>query len=350
ATVHGVFEVQAARTPDAVALIDDATRLTYAEVDARASALARRLRALGVARDVVVGLHAPRSPALVTAMLGVLKAAGAYLPLDPAQPAERLALIAQDAACRVVVASRDSTPVEYARVTHTIWLDEITPGEREPGADIDPDALAYVMYTSGSTGRPKGVAVPHRGILRLVFGQSYARFDADETFLHVASTAFDAATYEVWGALLHGARCVVVPGGVPTPQAVRHAVRTHRVTTTLLTTAFFNALVDDAPDALVGLRQVLVGGETMSVAHVARVSWILAAVSAALFVPHPFAPRPAARLYRSGDLARWRPDGTLDYLGRLDAQVKIRGVRVEPAEVEAVLSTHPAVREVAVVA
>jgi len=427
ATVHGVFEAQAARTPDAVALIDDATRLTYAEVDARASALARRLRALGVARDVVVGLHAPRSPALVTAMLGVLKAAGAYLPLDPAQPAERLALMAQDAACRVVVASRDSTPVEFAGVTHTIWLDEITPGEREPGADIDPDALAYVMYTSGSTGRPKGVAVPHRGILRLVFGQSYARFDADETFLHVASTAFDAATYEVWGALLHGARCVVVPGGVPTPQAVRHAVRTHRVTTTLLTTAFFNALVDDAPDALVGLRQVLVGGETMSVAHVARAAtlmpgtrfvnvygpteattfaachvlprsldphaasisigrpiagtqiylldshgepvpvgvpgeihiggaglargyWNRADLTAERFVPHPFDPTPGARLYRSGDLARWRPDGTLDYLGRLDAQVKIRGVRVEPAEVEAVLSTHPAVREVAVVA
>jgi amino acid adenylation domain-containing protein len=427
ATVHGVFEAQAARTPDAIALVDDTTRWSYAELDARASALARRLRALGVRRDVIVGIHAERSPAMVAAMLGVLKAGGAYLPLDPAQPAGRLALMAEDAACRVVVADRKAAPVDFGGVTHQLWLDEIIPGAPERGADVDPDALAYVMYTSGSTGWPKGVATPHRAILRLVFGQSYARFAPDEVFLHLAATAFDAATFEVWGALLHGGRCVVLPGGVPTPAAVRHAVRTHGVTTVLLTTAFFNAIVDDAPDALTGLRRVIVGGEAMSVAHVARAAALMPdtrfvngygpteattfavcheltlplAPDATLvpigrpiagteiyvldpygapvpigvpgelyiggaglargyinrpestaehFVPHPFDPRPGARLYRSGDLARWRPDGTLDYLGRLDAQVKIRGVRVEPAEVEAVLGTHPSVREVAVIA
>jgi amino acid adenylation domain-containing protein len=427
ASVHGVFESQAARTPDAVALLDDATRLTYAELDARASALARRLRALGVGRDVVVGLYAGRSPAMVAAMLGVLKAGGAYLPLDPTQPVGRLALMAEDAACRVVVADRGAPPVEFPGVAHTVWLDEIKPGETEPGADVDPDALAYLMYTSGSTGRPKGVAVRHRGILRLVLGQSYARFAPDERFLHLAATAFDAATFEVWGALLHGARCVVLPGGVPTPAAVRQAVRAHGVTTVLLTTAFFNAIVDEAPDALKGLRQVIVGGEAMSPAHVARAAalmpearfvngygptesttfaachaltfplerdttsvpigrpiagtetyvldahgqpvpvgvpgelhiggaglargyWNRPELTAERFVRHPFDPTPGARLYRSGDLARWRPDGTLECLGRLDAQVKIRGVRVEPAEVEAVLSTHPSVREVAVIA
>src|SRR5207249_5582570 len=238
ATVHGVFEAQAARTPDAVALLDDATRLTYAELDARASALARRLRALGVKRDVVVGLHAGRSPAMVAAMLGVLKAGGAYLPLDPTQPVGRLAFMAEDAGCRVVAADRGVPPVEFRGVAHTVWLDEIRPGAREPGADVDPDALAYVMYTSGSTGRPKGVAVRHRSILRLVFGQSYARFGPEETFLHLAATTFDAATFEVWGALLHGARCVVLPGGVPTPAAVREVVRAHGVTTVLMTTAF----------------------------------------------------------------------------------------------------------------
>jgi amino acid adenylation domain-containing protein len=427
ATVHGLFEAQAARAPDATALLDDATRVTYAQLDARASALARRLRALGVERDVVVGVHAGRSPALVVAMLGVLKAGGAYLPLDPAQPAERLAFMAQDAACRILVADRDAPRVDFRGIAHTLWLDEIALGERELGVAVDPDALAYVMYTSGSTGRPKGVAVPHRGILRLVHGRWHARFAPDETFLHLASTAFDAATFEVWGALLHGARCVVLPGGVPTPAAVRHAVRTHGVTTVLMTTGFFNAIVDDAPDALKGVRRVLVGGEAMSPAHLARAAalmpetcfvnaygpteattiaachvvtlplepdatsvpigrpiagteiYLLGAhgepvpvgvpgevyiggaglargyinrpdLTAERFVAHPFDPRPNARLYRSGDLARWRPDGTLEYLGRLDAQVKIRGVRVEPAEVEAVLSAHPSVREVAVVA
>ena len=427
ATVHGVFEAQAARAPDAIAVLDDTTRMTYAELDARASALARRLRTLGVERDVVVGLHAGRSPALVAAMLGVLKAGGAYLPLEPTQPGERLALMAEDAGCRILVADRGAPPVDFRGIVHTVWLDEIVPREREHGADVDPDALAYVMYTSGSTGRPKGVAVPHRGILRLVHGDSYAHFGADETFLHLAATAFDAATFEVWGALLHGARCVVLPGGIPTPTALRHAVRTHGVTAVLFTTAFFNAVVDEAPDALRGLRQILVGGEAMSAAHVARAAALVPEarfvngygptetttfavcyavtpplspnatsvpigrpiagtevyvlgrhrepvpvgvpgelyiggaglargyinrpdLTAERFVPHPFEARPDARLYRSGDLARWRPDGTLEYLGRLDAQVKIRGVRVEPAEVEAVLGTHPAVREVAVVA
>jgi amino acid adenylation domain-containing protein len=425
ATVHGVFAAQAARTPEAIALVDDTTRLTYGELDARASALASRLRALGVTRDAIVGLHAGRSPAMVAAMLGVLKAGGAYLPLEPTQPVDRIALMAEDAGCRVVIADRSAPSVEFRGVDHIVWLDEITPGPRERGANVDPDAIAYVMYTSGSTGRPKGVAVRHRGILQLVFGQSYARFGPDQTFLHLAAPAFDAATFEVWGALLHGGRCVVLSGGVPTPAAVRQAVHAHGVNTILFTTAFFNAVVDDMPDALKGVGQVLVGGEAMSPAHIARATALVpdtrfvnvygpteattfAAchvvrlplepgatsipigrpiagteiylldrygepvpvgvpgelyiggsglargyvnrpdLTAERFVPHPFDARPDARLYRSGDLARWRPDGTLDYLGRLDAQVKIRGVRVEPAEVEAVLSGHPSVREAAV--
>ncbi|HEV8583522.1 MAG TPA: amino acid adenylation domain-containing protein [Methylomirabilota bacterium] len=427
ATVHGVFEAQAARTPDAVALTDDATRLTYAEVDARASALARRLAALGVGRDVSVGVHSERSPAMVTALLGVLKAGGAYLPLDPAHPADRLALMAEDAGCRVLVADRNAPRVDFRGVVHTVWLDEVEAGARAPGAAVDPDALAYVMYTSGSTGRPKGVAVPHRAILRLVFGQSYVRFAEDETFLHLSAIAFDAATFDVWGALLHGGRCAVLTGGVPTPRAVREAVRAHGVTAMFLTAAFFNALIDDAPDALAGVRQIVVGGEALSVAHVARGQALLPGarfvngygpteattfsvchvvprplepdtvsipigrpiagtetylldrhhepvpvgvpgelhiggaglargylnrpdLTAERFVAHPFDATPGARLYRTGDLARWRPDGTIEYVGRLDTQVKVRGVRVEPGEVEAVLATHPAVREVAVIA
>jgi len=424
ATVHGVFEAQAARTPDATALIFGDARLTYRELDARASAVARRLRALGVGADAVVAVLADRAPAQVAAMLGVLKAGSAYLPLDPAHPTNRLALMIQDAGARVMLTDRATPPLPGVQ---TVALDEIAPGEPEAGIEVGPDALAYVMYTSGSTGRPKGVAVPHRGILRLVFGQSYAHFGPDETFLQMAPPAFDAATFELWGALLHGARCVLFPGPVPTHGALRETIARHNVTTLWLTASLFNAVIDEAPGALAGIRTLITGGEALSARHVARCAALLPGtrlvngygpteattftachvvplpldpdaasipigrpiagtevyllgrhgepvpvgvpgelyiggaglargyinrpdLTAERFVPHPFASTPAARLYRSGDLARWRRDGTLEYLGRLDAQVKIRGVRVEPAEVEAVLSTHPSVREVAVVA
>src|SRR5256712_4608906 len=282
------------------------------------------------------------------------------------------------------------------------------------------------MYTSGSTGRPKGVAVRHRGILRLVHGQSYARFAPDETFLHLAPPAFDAAILEGGGALLHGARCVIFPGAVPTHHALRETIRAHGVTTLWLTASLFNAVIDEAPDTLAGLRTLITGGEALSARHVARAAAVLPGtrlvngygptetttfacchpiarpvdaseaipigrpiagteiylldghgqpvptgvpgelyiggaglargylnrpeLTAERFVPHPVDPPPGARPYRTRDPARWRADGPLDYPGRLDAQVKVRGVRVEPAEVEAVLSAHPAVREVAVVA
>jgi amino acid adenylation domain-containing protein len=425
ATVHGVFEAQAARTPDATALICGDARISYRELDARASAIARRLRELNIGRDAIVAVLTERTPAQVAALLGVLKAGAAYLPLDPAHPTERLTTMIEDADARIVLTDR-AAPAAPGNVT-TIALDTIAPGDAEPGVDVGPDALAYVMYTSGSTGRPKGVAVPHRGILRLVFGQTYARFGPDETFLQLAPPAFDAATFELWGALLHGARCVLFAGAVPTHAALSETIKRHGVTTLWLTASLFNAVIDEAPHALAGLRTLVTGGEALSPRHVARAAALLPGtrlvngygptesttftachvidrpvdasatsipigrpiagtevyvldrygepvppgvpgelyiggaglargyinrpdLTAERFVPHRFDPRPDARLYRSGDLARWRPDGTLEYLGRLDAQVKIRGVRVEPAEVEAVLGTHSAVREVAVVA
>ena len=424
ATVHGVFEAQAALTPDAPALMFGDTRLTYRDLDARASAVARRLRALDVDRDAIVAVLAHRTPAQVAALLGVLKAGGAYLPLDPAHPAERLRLMIQDAGVRVMLTDRPALPAVPG--VHILGLDTIEPGEPEAGVDVGPDALAYVMCTSGSTGRPKGVAVPHRGILRLVFGQTYTRFSPDETFLQMAPPAFDAATFELWGALLHGARCVLFPGALPTPAMLRDTIARHRVTTVWLTASLFNTVIDEAPDALAGVRTLIIGGEALSPRHIARAAMVLpdtrlvngygpteattfttchtiarddlSATSipigrpiagtnvylldrygqpvpvgvpgelhiggaglargyvnrpdatAERFVPDLFDQRSDARLYRSGDLARWRPDGALEYLGRLDAQVKIRGVRVEPAEVEAVLGKHPSVREVAVIA
>jgi len=424
ATVHGVFEAQAARTPDATALIFGDEVLTYRDLDARASAIARRLRALDVGRDAVVAVLTTRTPAQAAALLGVLKAGGAYLPLDPAHPAQRLQTMIMDAGAGVLLTDRSTVPTVAG--VQTVALDTIVAGDPEAGIDVGPDALAYVMYTSGSTGSPKGVAVPHRGILRLVFGQTYTRFGAEETFLQMAPPAFDAATFELWGALLHGARCVLFPGAVPTHATLREIIARHHVTTVWLTASLFNTVIDEAPHTLAGVRTLITGGEALSPRHVARAAALLPDTrlvngygpteattfttchvirpddlkrpsipigrpiagthvyvldrygqpapvgvtgelhiggaglargyvnrpdaTAERFVRNPFDPRPDARLYRSGDLARWRPDGTLEYLARLDAQVKIRGVRVEPAEVEAVLATHPTVREVAVIA
>src|SRR5947207_2339385 len=132
------------------------------------------------------------------------------------------------------------------------------------------DNLAYVMYTSGSTGKPKGVEIRHRSITRLVFGVEYARLDATRSILHMASISFDAATLEVWGALLHGARCILFPDRIPTPKSIGAVVRTHHVTTVWLTASLFNAVIDEAPEALIGTDQVLTGGEALSVTHIRR--------------------------------------------------------------------------------
>jgi amino acid adenylation domain-containing protein len=432
ATVHEVFERRAADAPDAVALIFDDQRLTYGELNRRANRLARRLRAQGVGPDTLVAVCLERSLELVVSILATLKAGGAYLPLDPAYPSEFLRTILEDSRPIAIVtdrrlASRLPPDGPGQLSLDREWAALATGDDTNPAAAGGADHLAYVMYTSGSTGRPKGVMIPHRGVLRLVFGQDYARFAADRTFLHLAPTAFDASTFELWGALLHGARCVLVPGSVPSPTALAAAIREHGVTTLWLTASLFNGLMDEAPEMLRGLEELLIGGEALSLPHVRRAFERLPGIriangygptenttftccypipgppeptatsipigrpiantevcvvdrrgqqvpigvpgellvggaglargylgrpdlTAEKFVPDRFSGRAGPRLYRTGDLVRWRPDGLLEFLGRLDEQVKVRGYRIEPGEVEAVLGQHPDVRELAVTA
>jgi amino acid adenylation domain-containing protein len=277
ATVHGLVAGQAARTPEAVALVAGDRRLTYGALQARAAGLAARLRALGVGPGDVVAVHAERSLEMVVGYLAVLQAGGAYLPLDPSLPTRRVAGMLQDAGARIALASRRAPSGALAGVAHTLWLDEASAGNA-PDAAVGPDARAYVMFTSGSTGRPKGVTIPHRAVLRLVFGQDYVRFGAEEAFLQLATPTFDAATFEIWGALLHGGRCVILPPGVPTPRTLRETIGPHGVTTAFLTTSLFNAVIDEDAEALRGLRQIVIGGEALSPRHVARASAVLAGV------------------------------------------------------------------------
>ncbi|MDI1463733.1 amino acid adenylation domain-containing protein [Catellatospora sp. KI3] len=417
---HGVVELFLARaeaTPDAVALVFDDQTLTYAQLRERAERLARILTAHGVGAEHVVGLAMQRSAALVTAMLAVLLAGGAYLPLDPGHPDARLSYMAADSRARLVLADRDLVlgDVPVLRVDR----DATPPAQAWTRPPVHPDQRACVLYTSGSTGRPKGVEVTHRGIVRLVHQAEFTGLGPDDAVAQVANVSFDAATFEIWGALLNGARLVGVPKDEAiTPDLLGARVAAHGITAMLLTTVVLHRCVDEAPQGLAPLRVLYYGGEAADPRRVAALravaphlrlvnaygptecttiattsdnvgtvpgeprapigrpiaqttAYVLDGrgrtagigvpgelhlggpglargylgrpdLTAERFVPSPFGH--GERLYRTGDVVRWREDGELEYLGRADDQVKIRGVRIEPDEIAAVLATCPRLR------
>ncbi|MFC0006892.1 non-ribosomal peptide synthetase, partial [Micromonospora siamensis] len=427
--VHEVFAEQARATPDAVAVACAGRELTYAELDRRANQLAHHLRELHVGHGVLVGLCAERGIDLIVGMLGILKAGGAYVPLDPDYPAARLDFMLTDIAAPVIVTLdryADRLPTSGARIVR-LDADSATVAARPvspPDTDVTPDDLVYVMYTSGSTGTPRGAMVTHRGVVRLVKPGDYCPIGSDDVVAQSASISFDASTFEIWTGLLSGATLAVYPPGVVSMQRLRGFLAEHGITLLTLATGMFHEIVDSNVTALVGLRQIVVGGDVLSPGHCARLAehdpavrvinvygptectsittvhrvgeaptaddrlpigapiantrvYVLGEnhevlpigapgeiyisgdgvgrgylnrpdLDATRFLPDPF--RTGGVLYRSGDRARWRPDGQLEFLGRLDTQVKIRGHRVEPAEVEAVLLRHPDVVDAAVVA
>ena len=304
-TVDALFAEQAERTPDAPALSFGGETLTYAELHRRADALARELAARGVGPDARVGLCTPRSAGMVVGMLAILRAGGAYVPLDPDYPAERLAFMVADAGVRVLVVhpglemrfegfdgevvavepllppgppppasegrgENDSVEGEDASVDMPLphsWgrvasLSE--PGGGAGGGGHTPEHLAYVIYTSGSTGRPKGVAVPHRGVVRLVRDADLVRFGPGDRVAQVASASFDAATWEVWGALLNGGCLVGIERETAlNPRGLAEALRRERVTAMFLTSALFTQTVREAPDAFATVAHLVVGGDAV---------------------------------------------------------------------------------------
>ncbi|HVH13031.1 MAG TPA: amino acid adenylation domain-containing protein, partial [Longimicrobium sp.] len=428
ACVHELVEAQARRTPDAVAVSCGDRHLTYGELDARANQAAHLLRRHGVGPDVLVGVYMERSLALIVGMLGVLKAGGAYVPLDLAYPAERLAFMAADAGVRVIITQErlvDHLPHVGAGLVCIDRDREVIARhpEHAPFVETSADDLAYVIYTSGSTGTPKGTEVPHRAIPGFFRGVDYVSYDAGQVHLQHASLSWDAHALELWTALLTGATCVIYPGRASEPVGLGQQVRDHGVTVLWLSAAYFNLIIDTSPEILAGVRQIMTGGEAVSVPHVRRALELnpslrlvngygpsectvfaschviepgfdapavpigtpigdrrilllddrfglvpqgvagelciggpavargylgRPALTAEKFIPDPFAIGPGARLYRTGDRVRWRADGVLEFVGRVDFQVKIRGFRVEPGEVEAALLADARVREAAV--
>ncbi|HST58901.1 MAG TPA: amino acid adenylation domain-containing protein, partial [Longimicrobium sp.] len=276
ATVDTLFAQAAAAAPEAVALAWDGGRMTYAELDGRANRLAHHLRRAGVAAGTRVGVCLERGPEMVVALLAALKAGGAYVPLDPAYPAERLAFMLADTAVPVLVtesALAERLPPHAARIVRVDADAAAIAAEPAdaPAAGTDPESAAYVMYTSGSTGRPKGVEVPHRAIVRLVRGQDFVAIAPSDVFLQFAPTSFDAATLELWGPLLNGARLALHPAEQPTVESIGRALAEHGVTVLWLTAGLFHLVVEERIEVLRGVRQLLAGGDVLSVPHVRRV-------------------------------------------------------------------------------
>jgi amino acid adenylation domain-containing protein len=428
--IHHAFEAQARCTPDAIALLFNETRVSYAELNRHANQLAHYLQGKGVGAEVLVGVCMERSVEMIVSVLAILKAGGVYVPLDPSYPLERLTLMMEGAGLRIVLAQQrliQTLPSHTAEIVSIEMAGEMIAREPEknPHSNVTADNLAYVMYTSGSTGKPKGVSVPHRAVLRLVKGNSYADFNADQTFLLLAPISFDASTFEIWGSLLNGARLVVMAPGTPSSKELGETLKKYKVSTLWLTAGLFHLMVDERLEDLLGLHQLLAGGDVLSVRHVenfvreapgcrlidgygptesttftccyavtaaalplasvpigkpiantqvyildsamkpvrigepgelyiggdglARGYLNQPALSAELFVPNPFGPEAGTRLYKTGDLTRYLPDGNIEFLGRVDYQVKVRGYRIELGEIEVALSEHAGVRDVVVV-
>nr|QEO74285.1 condensation domain-containing protein [uncultured bacterium] len=267
-----LFEAQVRRTPDATALEFGADHWTYDQLNRRANRIGRRLRAMGVGPGSLVGLCLERSADLIAAIVAIVKAGGAYVPLDPSYPAERLRFMIDDTGARTIVTHSALEPLLRgigARVGGVIRVDADGAAlEALPDSDLDVpvsgEALAYVIYTSGSTGRPKGVAIPQRGVTRLVCHTNYVDFKSDDRTAQASTINFDAATQEIWGALLNGGALVGVSRDVAlSPQDFAAELRERRITILFLTTALFNQLARHAPGAFRGLRTLMFGGEAV---------------------------------------------------------------------------------------
>lgn len=436
-TLHSIFRERARVAPDGIAVSGPGGAASYRELDVRSDRLAARLAVRGVGPNVLVGLCARRSVEAVVGMLGILKAGGAYVPVDPDHPAERVGYLLADCAARVVVGTGDTPDVgehrEIVRIDIDDDKDALVPVDRVRHED-----LAYVIYTSGSTGRPKGVTVEHRNAVRL-FEQTQPWFDfgPDDVWAQFHSLSFDFSVWEIWGALLHGGRLVVLPDvTVRSPRGLVSLLRTEGVTVLnqtpsafhqLLSVLFTSAHSAESTDGL-ALRYLIFGGEkldppalrpwierhgdrrpalvnmygvTETTVHctyrpisttdldgaegspigipipdlrlylldpsgepvpdgvpgelyvagagVARGYLNRPDLTAARFIEGPSG-LDEDRVYRTGDRAVRPAGGELEYLGRVDDQLKVRGFRIEPGEVEACLVQVPEVGKAVVVA
>ncbi len=424
AAIHAVFEAQAARTPEKLALKYDGDELSYAELNAKSNRLARFLRQSGIRNGTFVGLFLPRSINLIVAILGILKAGGCYVPFDVDYPLERLNSMLEETQPPTLLTEDnllDELPTFWGQ---TVCLDadwETIESESAENLNISvsADDAAYIIYTSGSTGQPKGVVVPHRGVVRLVKKTNYTEISEEDIFLQMSPVTFDASMFEIWGALLNGATLCPLEKQKPTLAEIGCAVRENQVTILWLTSGLFNVMIEEQSADLSSVRQLLAGGDVLSPTHVRQAQsdlpncriingygptesttfacchrtgtqdeskpipigkpvsntfvYVLdekmrlvskgdagelfiggdglahgylnnCSLTAAKFVPHPFS-EIGERLYRTGDIVKISESENLEFVGRRDRQIKVRGFRIEPSEIEAVLNSHSVIKE-----
>jgi aspartate racemase len=433
-TVTDLFGEQVRATPDAVALVYRDRRLTYSQLNSRANQLAHYLRECGVVPETMVGVSMEKCPDMVVSLLAILKAGGAYVPLDPEYPPSRLTFMVEDTAAPVLITHSSVSARLPGYTGKVICIDREWPEisqrpDTSPAAGTTAASLMYVMYTSGSTGRPKGVSIEHRGAVRLVKNTNYVAISPADVFLQFAPVAFDASTFEIWGALLNGAQLVIYPEQKASLDRLANTIEQHAVTTLWLTSALFNQMVDSHLASLRQVRSLLAGGEALSVHHVNRYLDFISAMdtpdhvlingygptenttftcchvmgsgsrveytvpigvpvsntdvylldqymqpvpegvtgelyiggdglsrgyhnrgdlTAQKFISHAVDDKRAQRLYRTGDLVRQR-NGVIEFVGRIDGQVKLRGYRIELGEIQSVLKQFPAVADAHVV-
>src|SRR5579875_2107932 len=434
ATMPGLFAAQVARAPDAAALLDGATELTYAQLNDSADHLARQLTGLGVSPEDLVGVLMDRSAGLVVALLGILKAGAAYLPADPSQPRARTMAMTGAAGVRVIVADR-----QYHELARQCAPDAVIvpapAGASSPGPDapaaahppvpLRPDHPAYVMFTSGSTGVPKGIVTTHGDVADLVRDRCWRAEGPVRGVMHLPHT-FDGSTCELWVPLLTGGCVVLAPPERMDARLLRALIAGYGLTHVHPAAGLFRVIAEEDPGAFAGLVEVSTGGDVIPAGAVRRVLEAVPGIrvramygptettfcvtqvlftgagqvgdvlpvgrpldntrvfvldgglrlvpagvvgelyvagvglargylgdpglTAGRFVACPFAVVVGERMYRTGDLARWSGGGLVEFVGRVDEQVKVRGFRVEPGEVEAALMAHPGVGQAVVVA
>ena len=420
ATLKALFAEQVAAAPNAIAVRDEHSELSYSELDSRSNQLAHYLLECGVEPDQAVGLAVSRSVNLLICILGIIKAGGAYLPLDTSYPRERQDFMLRDARVKVLVTEASQAARLSKSDCRVINLDRDrrtieSRSDKLPLVSLASDNLAYIVYTSGSTGTPKGVCIEHRAVSRLIINTDYVQLGKGDRVAQISNVCFDAATFEIWGALLVGATLEIISRNVLlSPEAFATQLARRQISTMFITTALFNQLAGHSPNLFAGVGTVMFGGEAVDVESVRNVldqgkpprllhvygptecttfatwhevtpadaalrtipigrpisntrAYVLdeglnavpvgvigelylggdglargylnqPELTAEKFIADPFMAN--ERLYKTGDLVRFRPDGAIEFIGRFDNQVKIRGYRIEPGEIESQLNRH----------
>ncbi|MGJ8724653.1 MAG: amino acid adenylation domain-containing protein [Roseibacillus sp.] len=432
-TVQQLFEEVAATYPERTALQMRDWSMSYQTLNRLANRLAVQLREAGVKASQPIPVVLDRSFDFIISALAVMKAGGAYLPIDPCYPVERITSLLDQTDAPVLLTRSNYQEQVTSFSGKVISVDEVLNDEDANDSGTSnlplkngPTDLAYLMFTSGSTGNAKGVEVTHRGIVRLVRNTNYAQLDENQVYLQASSLSFDASTFEIWAPLLNGGKLVLLPPGAPSLDTIASHIRDYDISTLWLTSGLFQLMVDENLEVLRPLKQLLAGGDVLSKHHVAKVLNQLPnlklingygptenttftcchtitsadlenasvpigkpisntevylldkqfnplppmsegelyiggdglargyyqneALTAERFIDNPFSSENDSKLYRTGDRARYRPDGVIEFLGRTDNEVKIRGFRIDPAEIEEALCRHHDVTQARVVA